>query len=83
MDGEVQIKTNMMINTRYRIQKRIGSGAFGEIFKAVDLQTGDEVAVKLEPTKTKFPQLYYEAKLYKIFDGAGKSSKLVGTSFDC
>jgi hypothetical protein len=28
------------------------------------------VAIKLEPLKTKFPQLYYEAKLYKLFDGA-------------
>lgn len=26
----------------------------------------------MEPSKTKFPQLYYEAKLYKIFNGAGK-----------
>ena len=25
--------------------------------------------MKLEPTKTKYPQLYYEAKLYQIFDG--------------
>lgn len=35
-------------------------------------QGGEEVAIKLEPSKTKFPQLYYEAKLYKIFNGAGK-----------
>ena len=26
----------------------------------------------MEPAKTKFPQLYYEAKLYKIYNGAGK-----------
>ena len=37
-----------------------------------NLQNGEEVAIKLEPSKTKFPQLYYEAKLYKIFNGAGK-----------
>ena len=34
------------------------------------MKTGEECAVKLEPGKTKFPQLYYEAKLYKIFNGA-------------
>lgn len=38
--------------------------------------TGEEVAIKLEPAATKFPQLYYEAKLYKIFDGAGKHLNL-------
>ena len=39
-------------------------------FTASNTETGEDVAVKFEPTKTKFPQLYYEAKLYKIFDGA-------------
>ena len=38
---------------------------------AVDLETNEEVAIKFEPIKTKFPQLYYEAKLYKIFDAPG------------
>lgn len=41
--------------------------------KGTNLKTGEECAIKLEPGKTKFPQLYYEAKLYKIFNGAGKS----------
>ena len=35
------------------------------------MSTGEEFAVKLEPAKTKFPQLYYEAKLYKIFEAQG------------
>jgi len=33
------------------------------------LKTGDNVAVKLETVKTKYPQLYYEAKLYKYLKG--------------
>ena len=40
------------------------------IFLAQNREGGDDVAVKFEPVKTKFPQLYYEAKLYRIFDGA-------------
>ena len=32
-----------------------------------------------EPAKTKYPQLYYEAKLYKIFDGAGKCPRTTDT----
>ena len=38
---------------------------------AVDLHSNEEVAIKFEPVKTKFPQLYYEAKLYKIFEAPG------------
>jgi len=32
------------------------------------------VAIKLEPVKTKFPQLLYETKIYKILNGGGKSN---------
>ena len=63
-------KSDMIINNKWKLQKKVGSGAFGEIYKAINLQSNEEVAVKLEPSKTKFPQLYYEAKLYKIYNGA-------------
>ncbi|RZB48264.1 Casein kinase 1-like protein 6 isoform B [Glycine soja] len=36
---------------------------------AVNIQTGEEVAVKLEPVKTKHPQLLYESKLYMLLQG--------------
>ncbi|XP_050918869.1 casein kinase 1-like protein 10 [Lathyrus oleraceus] len=36
---------------------------------AVNVQTGEEVAVKLEPVKTKHPQLHYESKLYMLLQG--------------
>ena len=48
-------KSDMVINNKWKLQKKVGSGAFGEIYKAVNLQTNEEVAVKLEPSKTKFP----------------------------
>ena len=35
----------------------------------VNTKTGEEVAIKLESAKIKFPQLIYEAKLYKNFVG--------------
>jgi serine/threonine protein kinase len=40
----------MLINDRYKLQKRIGSGAFGLIFSARNVNTDEIVAIKLEPT---------------------------------
>jgi len=39
-----------------------------------DITNGEEVAIKLESTGTKHPQLQYEAKLYKVLQGGGTSS---------
>jgi hypothetical protein len=47
------------------------SHLFNQQLVGICTKTNEECAVKLEPAKTKFPQLYYEAKLYKIFNGAG------------
>jgi len=57
-------------NGRFKIIKKIGSGAFGEIFSAFDIEDKREVAVKLEPTVSKAPaQLIYEARVYKLLQG--------------
>jgi len=42
--------SSSMINDRYKLVKRIGSGAFGLIFSAKNVNTDEIVAVKLEPT---------------------------------
>lgn len=57
---------------KFKLIKKLGSGAFGEIYQGSNVKTGEEVAIKLEPTKTKFPQLLYETKLYKILTGGSK-----------
>ena len=50
----------------YVVKKRIGAGSFGEIFLGEDIQTKEPVAIKLEPVKSRSPQLFYESKLYLI-----------------
>ena len=35
------------LNNRYTINKRLGKGAMGTVYRAVDSQTGQDVAVKL------------------------------------
>lgn len=51
------------------MERKIGSGAFGEIYGGSNIESGEQVAVKLESIKSKQPQLLYEAKLYRILQG--------------
>ncbi|KIZ00217.1 Casein kinase I isoform delta [Monoraphidium neglectum] len=60
---------DIRIGGRYRLGRKIGGGSFGDIYLGTNIQTGEEVAIKLESVKTKHPQLLYESKLYKILQG--------------
>jgi serine/threonine protein kinase len=53
----------------YKLMKKIGAGAFGEIYQAMHIVTKELVAVKLEPVTTLLPQLEYEHNLYKVLQG--------------
>ena len=53
------------IDSRFLLVRRIGGGAFGEVFEALDTYTQESVAVKLEPIKSAHsPHLHHEARLY-------------------
>ncbi|OWM84560.1 hypothetical protein CDL15_Pgr001000 [Punica granatum] len=58
-----------IIGGKYKLGRKIGSGSFGEIYLATHVETFEIVAVKIENSKTKHPQLLYEAKLYGILQG--------------
>ncbi|KAM7488436.1 hypothetical protein LguiB_025920 [Lonicera macranthoides] len=58
-----------VIGGKFKLGRKIGSGSFGELYLGVNIQNGEEVAVKLELAKTKHPQLYYESKLYMLLQG--------------
>ncbi|WOL04286.1 casein kinase 1-like [Canna indica] len=58
-----------IVGGKFKLGRKIGSGSFGEIYLGVNIQTGEEVGVKLEPIKTKHPQLHYESKLYMLIQG--------------
>lgn len=67
---------DLRVGGKYKLKKKLGSGAFGDIYLATDIKKNTEVAVKLEPVKTKFPQLLYETKLYKLFAGGNGIPKI-------
>ncbi len=53
------------IGKRYRLVRRIGGGAFGEVYAGIDLVTEEYVAIKLEPYLSAHqPHLQHEARLY-------------------
>ncbi|XP_058197151.1 protease Do-like 9 isoform X3 [Rhododendron vialii] len=58
-----------VIGGKFKLGRKIGSGSFGELYLGVNVQTGEEVAIKLESVKTKHPQLHYESKIYTILVG--------------
>ncbi|XP_047312072.1 casein kinase 1-like protein 10 isoform X2 [Impatiens glandulifera] len=58
-----------VIGGKFKLGRKIGSGSFGELYLGVNIQTGEEVGIKLEPVKTKHPQLHYESKIYMLLQG--------------
>lgn len=56
---------NLKVGKIYKLTKKIGQGAFGEIFLGINTKTDEECAVKLELLTCPHPQLFFEAKLYQ------------------
>jgi hypothetical protein len=71
-DYEIPIGDSYKLDAR----KKLGSGAFGDIYFGVNVKSNEEVAIKLEPTHTKHPQLFYESKLYMAFLRGYRYSKI-------
>ncbi|KAL7084309.1 hypothetical protein ACP275_14G216800 [Erythranthe tilingii] len=58
-----------VVGGKFKLGRKIGSGSFGELYLGVNIQNGEEVAIKLESVKTKYPQLHYESKIYMLLQG--------------
>ncbi|KAL7720308.1 Casein kinase [Entamoeba marina] len=63
-----------LVADKYRIEKKLGSGSFGDVYLGVDVESNIPVAIKLEHKKCRHPQLKAEADLYHTFV-QGLSSK--------
>ncbi|TYJ24116.1 hypothetical protein E1A91_A08G238600v1 [Gossypium mustelinum] len=58
-----------VVGGKFKIGRKIGAGSFGELYLGVNTETGEEIAIKMEPAKTRHPQLHYESKLYMLLQG--------------
>ncbi|EEB17186.1 cAMP-dependent protein kinase catalytic subunit, putative [Pediculus humanus corporis] len=63
------LRDEFIVGGKYRLMRKIGSGSFGDIYLGINISNGEEVAVKMEFTRARHPQLQYESKLYKILNG--------------
>uniref|UniRef100_A0A804NNZ9 Protein kinase domain-containing protein n=1 Tax=Zea mays TaxID=4577 RepID=A0A804NNZ9_MAIZE len=58
-----------IVGGKFKLGKKIRSGSFGKLYLTVNVQNGEEVAVKLESVTSRHPQLHYESKLYMLLQG--------------
>eukprot|EP00756_Hemistasia_phaeocysticola_P008161 Hpha_TRINITY_DN14517_c0_g1::TRINITY_DN14517_c0_g1_i1::g.47070::m.47070/K02218/CSNK1, CKI; casein kinase 1 len=58
----------LRVGEKFRLGRKLGSGSFGDVYQGTYVDTGAPVAIKLEPVKTRHPQLIYEARLYKLLN---------------
>jgi len=54
-----------LINNKYILHEKIGSGSFGSIFKGENIRTKEKVAIKLEPIKNETKMLKNESIIYQ------------------
>jgi serine/threonine protein kinase len=58
-----------LINNKYRLLEKLGSGSYGSIFKAENVRTKELVAIKVESIQEELKLLKNESKIYHYLQG--------------
>ncbi|KAM3137827.1 hypothetical protein pb186bvf_010070 [Paramecium bursaria] len=66
MEQGIKDLTGYILNKTYKLQKKLGAGAFGEIYQASYNMI--DYAIKVEIANSKHPQLQFEYKLYQYLN---------------
>eukprot|EP01062_Namystynia_karyoxenos_P007166 TRINITY_DN12513_c0_g2_i1.p1 TRINITY_DN12513_c0_g2~~TRINITY_DN12513_c0_g2_i1.p1 ORF type:complete len:362 (+),score=118.34 TRINITY_DN12513_c0_g2_i1:144-1229(+) len=70
-DGRLGQRPFERVANKFTVGRKLGAGSFGEIFAGVDTYTGEQVAIKFEPSHARHPQLLYEAGQYRKINAQG------------
>ena len=54
------MKMDLKLGGKYKLGKKLGAGAFGDVFIAKDNSTEEDVAVKIEDNRTRHRQLLHK-----------------------
>jgi len=65
------IKDHVIIGKKYKIISKLGEGKFGIVFKGVNLESNEIVAIKTENLKTSYKLLKNETKILKYLYDQG------------
>ena len=65
------MKENLTIFKKYQIKKKLGEGAFGDVYMGTCIETNELVAIKVEPKKIPKPLLETEAFFLYSLKGLG------------
>lgn len=60
----------LMVGPNFRVGRKIGCGNFGELRIGKNLYNNEHVAIKLEPVRSRAPQLHLEYKFYRMLGNA-------------
>lgn len=65
----------LLLEKRFRVEKKIGSGAFGEIWQCFDEKEKETRAIKFENVDMKKQQLFGECNIYIILQNSSLNKK--------
>lgn len=63
-----ELPVTLLVEGKYKVNKKLGEGSFGKIFSGINSNTGENVAIKIEKT-SESSVLLNEAKMYKLLEG--------------
>ena len=55
--------SEIILAGKFKVGKKLGSGSFGDIYFGTNIQTSEVVAVKVEKSNIRQPQLVYESRI--------------------
>jgi len=53
----------LRVGGKYRLSRKLGCGAFGDIYHGTNIRTNEEVAIKLVSNRQKFSLVHFEVCL--------------------